>query len=70
MVIDNRIEVYQERQFCGGMLSIETTYRLMITGDCSLKEIDRLIRILRVQKEILEEEETLLVPADFAPMGA
>lgn len=34
-----------------------TTFRLVVTGDTDLKHLDRLIRILRLQKEILEEDE-------------
>lgn len=55
---EHRIQVHQERAFAGGMLSVTTTYRLLITGDCGLKELERLIRILTVQKQILEEAES------------
>ena len=47
----------QERQLVSGMLSITSTFRLMMTGDTNMKHIERLIRILTVQKRILEEDE-------------
>lgn len=53
---EHQIQVHQERAFSGGMLSITTTYHLLITGDCGLKELERLIRILTVQKQIMEED--------------
>ena len=58
----HKIQVTQERQFSSGILSVTTTYRLLITGDPGLKELERLIRILTVQKEILEADE--IAPAN------
>ena len=40
-----------------GVLSVTTTFRLMVTGDTELKHLDRLIRILRMQQMILVEGE-------------
>lgn len=51
-----KLHVHQERMFSGGMLSAATTYRLMVTGNTDLKQFDRLIRILTLQKQILEED--------------
>jgi hypothetical protein len=47
----------QEREFSSGMLSVTSTFRLMVTGDTDLKHLDRIIRILRVQQQILAEDE-------------
>lgn len=62
---DHQIQVQQERKFASGMLSVTTTFRLLVTGDAGLKELDRLIRILTVQKQILEEDECS--PATTSP---
>jgi hypothetical protein len=40
-----------------GILSVTSTFRLNVTGDLELKHLDRLIRILRVQQQILAEDE-------------
>ena len=47
----------QERSLASGMLSATSTFRLMVTGTTELKHLERLIRLLTVQKQILEEEE-------------
>ena len=49
------VVVPKERTFSSGMLSVTTTYRLLVTGDCDLRELDRLIRLLTLQKNFLEE---------------
>ena len=38
-----------------GILSVTSTFSLKVTGDLELKHLDRLIRILRVQQQILAE---------------
>lgn len=55
MTAEHKIQVTQERELSGGMLSVTTTYRLCVTGDYGLRELDRLIRLLTLQKEFLEE---------------
>lgn len=47
----------QERTYMSGVLSVTSTFRLNVTGDLELKHLDRLIRILRVQQQILAEDE-------------
>jgi hypothetical protein len=54
---EHKLQVHQERTFCSGVLSVTTSFRLVVTGDTELKHLERLIRILKVQKEILEEDE-------------
>ncbi len=58
MADEHKLQMQQERQFSSGILSVTTTFRLLVTGDTGLKEIERLIRILMVQKQIMEESET------------
>jgi hypothetical protein len=52
---DHRIQMTQERTFCSGILSVTTTFRLLVTGSTDLTELERIIRILQVQKDILAE---------------
>ena len=56
----------QERTFMPGILSVTSTFSLRVTGDLELKHLDRLIRILRVQKQILEEDEIEDLMPDLA----
>lgn len=46
-----------ERQFCGGLLGRATSYRLMVTGDIGPRELGDIIRLLQVQREILQDSE-------------
>lgn len=57
MASEHTIHHTQEREFASGMLSVTSTFRLMVTGDTDLKHLERLIRLLTVQKQILEEDE-------------
>jgi hypothetical protein len=59
----HRLQVQHERQFSSGVLSVTTRYRLIVTGDVGLKEIGKLIRILQLQKEILEESDDADAPS-------
>ncbi len=45
-----------ERQLASGLLSRDASFRLLVTGPVGLKEIERLIRKLEVDKEILAEQ--------------
>jgi hypothetical protein len=47
----------EERQFLHGPLGSEVEYRLLVSGDVGPKEIGKLIRILQLQKELLEDSE-------------
>jgi len=42
-----------EREFCSGMLSEKTSFRLLVKGTVGSKEIERLIRKLEIDREIL-----------------
>ena len=44
-----------EREFTTGMLSKEASFRLIVSGPVGVKEIERLIKKLELDKEILEE---------------
>ncbi len=46
-----------ERVLSDGLLSKQATYRLIVTGRIGLREIERLIKKLEIDKEILAEEE-------------
>jgi hypothetical protein len=57
MASDHRLQFHQERTYMSGMLSVTSTFRLIVTGDTELKHLERLIRILRMQQQILAEDE-------------
>ena len=45
-----------ERELTTGMLSKGANFRLIVSGHISAKEIDRLIKKLELDKEILAEQ--------------
>jgi hypothetical protein len=45
-----------EREYLRGPLSRSATYRLLVSGEIGASEIDKIIRILTLQKEFLDEE--------------
>lgn len=45
-----------ERELQTGMLSSHSTYRILVSGDIGLKEIERMIKKLEFDKEILASE--------------
>jgi len=56
-----------ERELTAGILSKETTFRLLVRGPAGVKEIERLIRKLELDKEILADQDTPF--GDAAPNG-
>lgn len=46
-----------EREVMSGPLSRRNSFRLRIKGHFGVREIDKLISLLRVQKEVLEDDE-------------
>jgi len=46
-----------ERGFMSGLLSKDTTFRLVVTGDVGAKEIGRLIKNLEFIRDILADVE-------------
>lgn len=46
-----------ERELTAGILSKDANFRLLVSGKVGVKEIDRLIRKLELDKEILADEE-------------
>ena len=47
----------EEREWTTGLLSKETSFRLIVSGPIGVREIDRLIRKLELDKEILAEQD-------------
>ena len=45
-----------EREYLRGMLSRDTSYRLLVSGDIGPKELGKMIKLLQAQKAILEDE--------------
>jgi hypothetical protein len=46
----------KEREYLRGMLSRDSSYRLLVSGDIGPKELGRMIRLLQAQKAILEDD--------------
>jgi len=46
-----------ERELTTGMLAKEASFRLIVTGNIGVKEIERLIQKLEIDKEILADQE-------------
>jgi hypothetical protein len=47
----------EEREWTTGLLSKETSFRLIVSGPIGVREIDYLIRKLELDKEILAEQD-------------
>jgi hypothetical protein len=46
----------KEREYLRGVLSRDTSYRLLVSGDIGPKELGKMIKLLQAQKAILEDE--------------
>ena len=46
----------KEREYLRGLLSRDTGYRLLVSGDIGPKELGKMIKLLQAQKAILEDE--------------
>jgi hypothetical protein len=46
-----------ERELTTGMLAKEASFRLIVTGNIGVKEIERLIKKLELHKEILADQD-------------
>jgi len=46
-----------ERELTTGLLSKETSFRVIVNGPVGVREIERLIRKLELDKEILAEQD-------------
>lgn len=46
----------REREYLRGVLSRNTGYRLLVSGDIGPKELGKMIKLLQAQKAILEDE--------------
>jgi hypothetical protein len=47
----------EEREWTTGLLSKETSFRLIVSGPIGVREIDYLIRKLELDKEILAKQD-------------
>jgi hypothetical protein len=59
-----------ERELTTGMLSKDANFRLVVSGPIGVKEIERLIKKLEIDKDILAEQEYLLGDGTDAPGGS
>ena len=48
--------VNKEREYLRGVLSRDTSYRLLVSGDIGPKELGKMIKLLQAQKAILEDD--------------
>lgn len=46
-----------ERELTTGLLAKDASFRLIVTGNVGVKEIERLIKKLELDKEILADQE-------------
>ena len=46
----------KEHEYLRGVLSRDTSYRLLVSGDIGPKELGKMIKLLQAQKAILEDE--------------
>jgi hypothetical protein len=46
----------KEREYLRGLLSRDTGYRLLVSGDIGPKELGKMIKLLQAQKAILEDD--------------
>jgi hypothetical protein len=46
----------KEREYLRGVLSRDSSYRLLVSGDVGPKELGRMIKLLQAQKAILEDD--------------
>ncbi len=51
------VGVVGEKEFLRGPLSRESAYRLMVSGNIGAKELGKIIKILTLQRELLDESE-------------
>jgi hypothetical protein len=54
-----------ERELTTEMLAKEASFRLIVSGNVGVKEIDLLIRQLELDKEILADQEDLVIVHQF-----
>jgi len=47
-----------ERELTTGLLAKEASFRLIVSGNIGVKEIERLIQKLEIDKEILADQES------------
>jgi hypothetical protein len=57
--------VNKEREYLRGVLSRDTSYRLLVSGDIGPKELGKMIKLLEAQKAILEDEPDREEPDDI-----
>jgi hypothetical protein len=57
--------VNEEREYLRGQLSRDAGYRLLVSGDIGPKELGKMIKLLRAQKAILEDDTDREEPDDI-----
>ena len=55
----------REREYLRGVLSRDTNYRLLVSGDIGPKELGKMIKLLQAQKAILEDDTDKEEPDDI-----
>jgi hypothetical protein len=55
----------KEREYLRGVLSRDTNYRLLVSGDIGPKELGKMIKLLQAQKAILEDDTDKEEPDDI-----
>ena len=59
----------RERQLMSGPLSREAAFRLIVCGPIGVREISRLIEKLRLDREILAQDDELERELEREPLG-
>jgi hypothetical protein len=55
----------KEREYLRGLLSRDTSYRLLVSGNIGPKELGKMIKMLQAQKAILEDDTDKEEPDDI-----
>ena len=55
----------KEREYLRGVLSRDTSYRLLVSGNIGPKELGKMIKLLQAQKAILEDDTDKEEPDDI-----
>ena len=55
----------KEHEYLRGLLSRDSRYRLLVSGDIGPKELGKMIKLLQAQKAILEDDTDKEKPDDI-----
>jgi len=56
-----------ERELTTGLLAKDASFRLIVNGQIGMKEIERLIQKLEIDKDILADQDKLVEVSDGKP---